>query len=104
MEVDQKTNWNMEQPEVGQKLSLVDGAKNILALQFDHNFAFDDNVSTKATVHLYAFINDRNRLLPFHSKTGFPEFLGEAGFVTGFQQPRAKLPVDLDCYRNDLLC
>jgi hypothetical protein len=104
MEVDQKTNWNMEQPEVGQKLSLVDGAKNILALQFDHDFAFDDNVSTKATVHLYAFINDRNKLLPFHSKTGFLEFLGEAGFVTGFQQPRAKLPVDLDCYRNDLLC
>jgi hypothetical protein len=61
MDVDQKTNWNIEQPEVGQKLSLVDGAKKILALQFDHDFAFDDNVSTKATVHLYAFINDSER-------------------------------------------
>lgn len=47
MDVDQKTNWNIGQPEVGQKLSLVDGAKNILALQFDHDFAFDDNMSAR---------------------------------------------------------
>ena len=87
MEVDQQSHWYIEQPEMRQKLSLINRMKNVLALELDHDFAFHDDVSTKATIHLYGFINEGHSFLPFHSKPELFEFIGEAGFISDSNNP-----------------
>ena len=42
---------------MGQKLSLINRMKSFLALELDHDFAFHHDVSSKAALHLYGFIN-----------------------------------------------
>src|SRR3954466_9557290 len=57
---------------------------------------FDDDVGDQSAIDRFAFVNDRETLLPGENQTGPGEFAAEAGFIDRFQQARAEFAVDLD--------
>src|SRR5438046_339952 len=57
VEIDQQANWNIKQPEVRQKLSLINRMNNLFTLKFDHDSVFHHKVGTKATIQFHRLIH-----------------------------------------------
>jgi hypothetical protein len=52
MEVNQQTNLQTQQPQMGSDLSLVHGVELLLGLAFDNHLARDDQVCSKTAFDL----------------------------------------------------
>ena len=94
--IEQKTQFQVGELEVCQKLCLVDRQKLFNGFVFDDYGFVDQHVDSEAQVDSYLFIRDRHRHLTGDGVAGFLEFIGEASLVDGFEQAWAEGLVYLD--------
>ena len=87
MEIDQKSHGNIRQANMGKQLSVVNRVQCVFALRLYHDSVFHDQVGSKAAIKLYVFVDQRDGFLTFHLHAQLLQFVGEAGFVCGLQQP-----------------
>lgn len=84
------------------QLSFVDRMDRLFALRLDHKPSLNDEVRAKSAIQLDSFIDQRHNLLPLNPKSNLLEFVGQASFISRFEQPRPKPPVNLDCRSDNL--
>ena len=68
-EIDEKTQWKIEQSKIGENLLGVNRRQGFNGFQFNQNDAIDNQVGPKSLLKTEASITDRNRLLAFDLET-----------------------------------
>ena len=69
------------------ELCFVHGMKCFFAFEFDHNRVVHDKIGTEATIQFDGAVEHRDRSLALDLKAPHLKFVGDAGFVGGFEQP-----------------
>lgn len=99
VEVNKKSDLQIEQPQIREELCLIEGMKGFLALDLHHDFPTNDQVGPKpaltygSTARPFALAHS-GRVAPAH-RPGKPRMqTGAAQVCDG--------PMDLDCGSNDL--
>ncbi len=85
-----------------EQLCFVDRVECVLAFGFNHDPVVHYQIGSKAAFEFHIFIDKRHSFLSFNLHTKFLQFVGKAGFVSGFQQVRSQFAVNLDGGANYL--
>ena len=102
-EVEDETEWDVEQFHVGQKLhSEAIEAARLHRLRLDEQTIVDEQVVTKNLVDLETFERDVNRLFTGSPMPRIPQDLFEAADVDGFQESRSEMRMDPERGLDDL--
>ena len=102
IEIHQQTDTVPAHAQVGQKLRFMDRQQFVDSLDFDNQFARNDDVGAEANVHRNAFIDNGYIGLAFEFDAGALKFEAEASLIDRFEQSRSHVPMQLDCQPNDL--
>src|SRR5260370_38505560 len=70
--------------------------QRFFALEFNHHFAFDHEISTETAVELHRFVHKRHRVLSLDFFTQGFQFVSETFFICRFEQSRPQPPMYLD--------
>jgi hypothetical protein len=101
MEVDEQGYRAARKFEICHYRSGVNAFDSFDGFQFDDHRVVYEQIETVAAVHLDAPVNKRHRLLSLDGEPALHEVPHEASLVTGFQQPRTQLTMNLDSCTND---
>lgn len=93
-----------QQAEVRKYLGMINRMQRFLGFDFYNDSAIDYDVGPKATLQLYAVVNERNGFLLFYVQAYFFQFKNEAGLVRRLQGTWAQFPMDLDGSANNRFC
>jgi hypothetical protein len=94
VKVDEKTDLNVQQTQVRQKLSLVYRVQGFLAFDFYDDAILHNQISSETAFQLDGFVGQWDRLLPLHPKTDPFKLVRQTCFVCRFQKARTKLAMD----------
>jgi len=103
LEVDEQPEALVGEPEIGQKLLLVDRSEKLDGFHFDNHLVFDDQVGPESGVDAETVVDYRNRLLPDNTEAPALQFVGQDCLLDGFQQARSQLGVNAKSRVHDLL-
>ena len=78
------------EPEIGQKLFLVDRSKRLDGFDFHDDLVFDDPIGPESGVDAHVLIDYRKRLLAHRAETAPAQFIRPDCIVYGFQPARAE--------------
>ena len=82
------------QPQVGEKLFLVNRENMLNGFDFDDDRLGKNQVGAESGPHGNSFIKNWDFNLSFEWDSGFRQFVGEHLFIAGFEKARAKCAVD----------
>jgi hypothetical protein len=100
--VDQKTQFAIGEPQIGQHLFRVDRRKSFEGFQLNQDFVGDDEVGTKALFEEEAFVADGNWDLALDVEAALSHFVSKDDFVNGLEEPGSKLLVNVECGVDDV--
>jgi hypothetical protein len=84
-EIDEETEPEIEQSDIGENLFTVNGSQFFDGLKLDENAAVDDEVGAKAFVESHSVIADGDWLLPLHLVCPPLLLTREDNFIYGLQ-------------------
>ncbi len=103
MEIHEKARLPPAKPQVRQELRFVNGDEPLDRFQFDYQSTIHDEIDSVPTIQPNGFVDDRQRPMPVECQSAYAQFIGEALFIGGFEQPRTKMAMDLDSRSDNLL-
>ena len=95
MEVDEQSKRDVHEFHVTQQLCLVDRQNNLERLGLHQQALFHQHVASKRLLTLKALVIDDHQFLALTCKAAQLEFLKEAPFVNGFDQPGSFVPMQM---------
>ncbi len=98
-----KPDIQHRQLQVGQHLGLMDRQQMIDGLELHYKLLFDDDVESVAAVELDPFVDDWHRSLPHEAQVRERQFMAQAFFIGGFQEPGTEVTMNLDARSEDSL-
>jgi len=104
VKINSESNLQAQQAEVRKYLGMINRMQRFLGFDFYNDSAIDYDVGPKATLQLYAVVNERNGFLLFYVQAYFFQFKNEAGLVRRLQGTWAQFPMDLDGSANNRFC
>jgi len=75
MKVNQKSDGNVEQSQVREQLGFIHRMECFLTLELRYYPAFDYQIGAEPAFEFHSLVNQRNRLLPFHSQAQLFKFI-----------------------------
>ena len=66
-------------------MGLIHRMQFVFAFELNNHALVDDQIRPEAALQLYAFVNNRHRLLPLDANAKFLELVGNASFVSRFE-------------------
>jgi hypothetical protein len=103
VKVDEQAKTLVSQPEIGEKLLLVDRGEHLDGFDFDDDPVFDDQVGTESGIYADLLIDHRNRLLTDRAEAPPAQFVRQDCIVNGLQQARAERGMNAESGVDDLL-
>ena len=103
LEVDEQAQTLVGEPQVGQKLLLVNRSENLDGFHFHDHLIFDDQVGAEAGVNAHTVVDHRNRLLPHRAQTPAAQFICQDWIVDRFEQARPERRMDAEGGIHNLL-
>lgn len=103
MEVDEKSEPEAFQAEIGQELGLVDRGEPLDRLDFDGHESTDDDIKPIAAIEPDPLVFQRQGLLPLEGELSPREFVTEAFFMGRLEQTWPQAPMDFDGRAHDLV-
>jgi hypothetical protein len=100
-EIDEETEPEIEQTDVGEDLFAFDGGQPFDGLELDEKAAVDDEVSAESFVESHLIKADWRRLHPIPPPV---QFTPQDNFIYGFQNPRGQFHVNLHGSIHHILC
>ena len=85
LEVDQQAKTLVCQPEIGQKLLLVNRGNHFDGFDFHDDLVFHDQVSAECDVNADVLLDDWNRLLAHRVQTPAAQLICHDRIVNGFE-------------------
>lgn len=101
VEVDEESDGQAQEFEVGDELGFVDGEEAVHGFELEDDMAVDDEVETVAAVEGEAFVGEGERNLTLDVKFAQGELMREAVLVGRFEKSRPQVAVDLDAGADD---
>ncbi len=95
-EVQEVSQLQTGEPEIGLNLFLVRRQDPLDGLQFQKHLLLNDNIGTESFIESNSFIQDWNRDLPFDLQTEIRQFPREDHLINSLQKSWPKLPVHID--------
>jgi len=86
----------MSQPQIGQKLCLVNRKQLFGCFGFHNDFILDHQVKSVSTIKLHFFVSNGKRFLFFNSEAKLPELKYQARLVCRFQKAWPQMPMNLN--------
>ncbi len=90
LEVDEKAEALVGEPEVSQKLFLVNRGEKSDGFHFHNHLVFNDQIGPKSGVDADALIDHRNRLLPDDTEPPAVQFVRQDCLIDRFEQTRSQ--------------
>jgi hypothetical protein len=88
VEVDQESNRYIQQFQVCEELSFMDGKKSLNALKFHNHCVLYQEIKAVATIETHSLIEDRHGDLPPKTQASKIQFVAQTLFICGFQKAR----------------
>ena len=86
VEVQQQTEGQAADAQIGEQLRLMQGQNLLYGFDFEHERLFDDDVDFQVAVDGFAFVEDRQFLLPDEVDAREGKFMAQTCFVDGLKQ------------------
>ena len=103
LEVDQQAKPLVGEPEIGEKLLLVDREEHLDGFDFYDDFIFDHQIGPESRIHADAVIDHRNRLLAHCAETPPAQLLRQNRLINRFQQARSQSCMNAESGIDDFL-
>ena len=101
VEVDEQTNVDTREVEIGEQLREMHGRERVDGFQLDEDRSFDDEVRTKGALEQQSFVGKADRRLLGEANPLKRELVRQAALVNRFEQSRSAMSMDLDTSRQN---
>jgi len=102
-EVDQQAQFHVSQPQISEKLLVMNGCDVFDGLEFEQHFVVDDQIAAKAFVKFEVVVNNRDADLRRNLEPTLSQLVSQHFFVNRLKQTRAKSSMNLKAGIDDRL-
>jgi len=103
LEIDRQAKPLIGEPEIGQKLFLVDREEHLDGSDFHNDLLFDHQLGPKSGIDADILIDHWNRLPAHRAETPPAQLIPQDRLTSRFQQARAKRRMNAESRVDDLL-